>query len=109
MGKWRCAGRGEPTRGLAGGAQTPPSDPPPAFNKKASDAAGRLWGYITGSMALLGECAKLDKRNARAYVDALGLYFQLNAALIKRIDKIAREENRRAGNSPERDGDQAAD
>jgi len=91
----------------AGSPLTAPSDlaTPPGFtesyNKKAQYSAARVWGFIGEQIALLSECSEFYKENATAYVDATERYFQRNALLMDRADRIIQEENRRDGKPPE--------
>jgi hypothetical protein len=119
MGKWRwlkiaalvaatpfADGR-EFSLSSAGSPLTPPSDlaASPGFtepyNKKAQYSAARVWSFIGQQIALLGECSEFYKENAIAYVDATERYFQRNAPLMDRADRIIQEENLRDGKTPE--------
>jgi hypothetical protein len=118
MGKWRWLevaalvaatlfADGHFSLSSAGSPLTPPSDlaAPPGFtepyNKKAQYSAARVWGFIGEQIALLSECSEFYKENAIAYVDATERYFQRNAPLMDRADRIIQEENRRDGKTPE--------
>jgi hypothetical protein len=119
MGKWRwlevaalvaatlfADGRQFPLSS-AGSPLTPPSDlatrpgVTEPYNKKAQYSAARIWGFIGEQIALLSECSEFSKENATAYIDATERYFQRNALLMDRADRIIQEENRRDGKTPE--------
>jgi hypothetical protein len=87
---------------LPSGLATPPGVTEP-YNKKAQYSAARVWVFIGQQIALLSECSEFDfdKGNAAAYADATELYFQQNAPLMDRTDRIIQEENRRDGKTPE--------
>jgi hypothetical protein len=121
MGKWRWLGVAALVAAIlfadgrqfplssAGSRLTPPSDlatlpgVTDPYNKKAQYSAARVWVFIGQQIALLSECSEFDfdKGNTVAYADATELYFEQNAPLMDRADRIIQEENRRDGKTPE--------